>query len=285
MLVIFAAFKKEAIDLIKLLKFKKTLKNKRTVIYDGLVENKRIVICITGMGKSNSLFAVKQVIEMNLEDPVFIIQGVSGTVIENINIGDLIFYESIKNLEQFPGEIMQKGNDSYPSDTQKPDENVCKYAGGIENIDIVYPILNIDFDLLKTRWEVSKNNPRLLKFSGGLVSYVVTDAMEKNVLNKLYGIEAIDMESYFIADAALNSQIPVICIRSVSDNLSEPISKLITQFSSGNLCFKFIFLIKLIFSRTKIRSISESYKNINIACRSLNQFVKKVLLPYFGYKL
>jgi len=266
MLVIFAAFKKEAIDLIKLLKFKKTLKNKSAVIYDGLIENKRMIICITGMGKSNSLFAVKQVIAMNLENPVFIIQGVSGAVIENINIGDLIFYESIKNLEQFQAKTQLNGND-------------------FKEVKSASKILNIDFDLLKTRWEAGKKCHRLLKFSGGLVSYVVTDATEKNILNKLYGIEAIDMESYFIADAALNSQIPFICIRSVSDNLSEPISKLITRFSSGNLCYKFNFLIKLIFSRRKIKSIAHSYKNINIACRSLNQFVKKILLPYFGYKL
>jgi len=26
-----------------------------------------------------------------------------------------------------------------------------------------------------------------------------------------------------------------------------------------------------------------SAKNINIACRNLNHFIKKIMLPYFGY--
>jgi len=312
MLVIFSAFKKEAIDLIKLLEFKKTLKAKRAVIYDGIIKNKRVIICITGMGKSNSLFAAKQVIEMNLSNPVFIIQGVSGAVAQNIDICDLIFYESIKNLEQYQPERQSGENDSCIPDTRKQDLNKSKHTGEKKNNHVVYlplgkilkktgsdshplsdfkeiesalKLLNINFDLLKTKWEANMKSSRILKSSGGLVSYVVTDSMEKSVLNELYGIEAIDMESYFIADDAIGRQIPVICIRSISDNITEPISEIIIRFGSGNSCFKFKILINLIFSRSKIISIIDSYKNINIACRSLNQFVKKILLPYLGYEL
>ncbi|MCX6347513.1 MAG: hypothetical protein NTZ89_06245 [Actinobacteria bacterium] len=60
MLVFFAAFKKEAVDLLKTIKLKKIIKIKSTVIYDGTIKNKRIIICIMGMGKYNSLFAVAE---------------------------------------------------------------------------------------------------------------------------------------------------------------------------------------------------------------------------------
>src|SRR5680860_629199 len=101
MLVLFAAFKKEAAGLLKIIESKKIIKINSTVIYDGTIKNKRIVICITGIGKSNSLFAISQIIKMNLENPVFIIQGVSGALVDNLSIGDLVIYESIKNLEKF----------------------------------------------------------------------------------------------------------------------------------------------------------------------------------------
>jgi nucleoside phosphorylase len=316
MIVIFAAFKKEAIDLLKLLKLKKIIKNRSAVIYDGTVKNKRIIICITGMGKLNSLFAARQIIEMNLDNPVFIIQGISGALVDNLNIGDLIFYESIKNLEKF--QITKKIQDSKDYSPYSQNQNILngnkvKHTAEMKNNESIlylpygerlteakiknYSFSNMEevkadaeiiyenFDLLKNKWEAVTKDFRILKAYGCLVSYVVTDCGEKNALNKLYGVEAVDMESYFIAGIAINNKIPVICIRSISDNPGEPIPELIVRFSSGNFYFRVKCLIEIIFSKTKIRSIVSSSKNINIACRNLNQFIKKILLPYFGYEL
>ncbi|MCX6347514.1 MAG: hypothetical protein NTZ89_06250 [Actinobacteria bacterium] len=154
-----------------------------------------------------------------------------------------------------------------------------------------FEVINGNFDSIKKKWEGSAKNLRILKASGGLVSYVsglvsyvVTDSMEKDVLNKLQGVEAIDMESYYIADNAINNGIPVICIRSISDNRIEPIPELIIRFKNGNFYCKLSCLIELIFSKTKARSMIVSAKNITKACRNLNHFIKKIILPYFGYE-
>ncbi len=316
MLVIFAAFKKEALNLIKLLKSKKTVKNKNTIIYDGSIKNKRVIICITGMGKSNSLFAAGQIIKMKLDNPVFMIQGISGALLDNFKIGDLVFYESIKNLEQFRAQRYAGENSSYNPDVQKQtrinenddgyDERIqssddilyLPYGGSIKNIgmnrhylsdlkesDAIDKIMGANLDLLKDKWELIIKDSRIFRSIGGLVSYVVTDFKEKNVLNRLHDVEVIDMESYYIADTAIRNSIPVICIRSISDNFSKPIPESIIGFNSGNIYFKFKCLINVIFSNQEKRSIIRSYKNINIACRNLNLFIEKILLPYFGYKL
>jgi nucleoside phosphorylase len=315
MLVFFAAFKKEAVDLLKTIKLKKIIKIKSTVIYDGTIKNKRIIICIMGMGKYNSLFAVSQIIKMNLENPVFIIQGISGALVDNLNIGDLVVYESIKNLEKFQISKKVRGNKDCSPNAQK--DNLVK-GGGVkhpailqsnENIlclshrerltDIkinnyhlsdlsetkaAFEVINGNFDSIKKKWEGSAKNLRILKASGGLVSYVVTDRTEKAALNKIHGVEAIDMESYYIADNAINNGIPVICIRSISDNRIEPIPELIIRFKNGNFYCKLSCLIELIFSKTKARSMIVSAKNITKACRNLNHFIKKIILPYFGYE-
>ena len=314
MLVIFAAFKKEAIDLLKLLKLKKIKKNKSAAIYDGTIKNKRIIICITGMGKSNSTFAARQIIKMNLDNPVFIIQGISGAVSDNLNIGDLIVYESIKSLEEFQNikkvqenkayspydQILNMPNDNeikYDSEMEN-DENILYlpygeksadikinnyYLSDLEEIKAAGEIINGNLDLLKNKLEVMDKDLRILKVSGGLVSYVITDFMQKDVLNKIHGVEAVDMESYYIADLAINNRIPVICIRSISDSPGEPIPELIVRFNTGNFYCKLKCLIELIFSKTKIRSMYNGLKNINTACRNLNHFIKKIILPYFGY--
>ena len=314
MLVIFAAFKKEAADLLKTIKLKKIIKIKNTVIYDGAINNKRIIICIMGMGKSNSLSAVAHMLEINLENPVFIIQGISGALVDNLNIGDLVVYESIKNLEKFQIAKEVPGNKNYSHDDQKinlANDTVLKHSAvihGDENIlnlsyeersaDILinnndlpdlneakaaFEAINRNFGSLKNKWEESAKNLKIIKASGGLVSYVVIDRTEKDVLNKIHGIEAIDMESYYIAENAINNGIPVICIRSISDSLIEPIPELIIKFKKGNLFCKLSCLIELIFSRTKTRSMIASAKNISKACSNLNYFIKKILLPYFGY--
>jgi len=268
------------------------------------------------MGKSNSLFAAGQIIKMKLDNPVFIVQGISGALLDNFKIGDLVFYESIKNLEQFRAQKNAGENSSCNTDVQKQNrinENDAgygermhgsndilhlPYGGGIKNIgmnhhylpdfkenDAVNKIMGVDFDLLKDKWEVIIKDSRIFKSIGGLVSYVVTNFTEKNVLNRLYGVEAIDMESYYIADAAIKNGIPIICIRSISDNFSEPIPESIIGFNSGSIYFKFKCIINVIFSNQETRSIIRGYKNINIACRNLNLFIEKILLPYFGYVL
>ncbi|MHB1346884.1 MAG: 5'-methylthioadenosine/S-adenosylhomocysteine nucleosidase family protein, partial [Candidatus Humimicrobiaceae bacterium] len=266
MLVFFAAFKKEAIDLIRMLESRKTVKFKKTVIYDGTIRNKRAVICIMGMGKSNSLYALRKILKMKLENPVFVIQGISGAVADHLKIGDVVIYETVKNIEKF-----ETSNNADIPTCSVPDIEEIKFDSGV-----------INFDSLKSSWESYDKDLRILKSSGGLVPHVVTDQREKLFLNKSYSVEAIDMESYYIADIAKDNKIPVICVRSISDSLGEPISELIVRFGSGGFCIKIKCLISALFSRSETRSIISSYKNIDISCRNLNLFVKKVLLPYFG---
>jgi nucleoside phosphorylase len=316
MLVVFAAFKKEAAGLLKLINCQKIKKMGETIIYDGEINSKRIIVCITGMGKSNSLNGVKKIIEMDLANPLFLIQGVSGALIENMKIGDLIIYESIQNLEQIQISKNKKNKNvnekalleqTTNTETAKAGNELNKIWGLSQNIKLtgneinsyfnifnweeietITEINNDDFSFLKNIEKNNIGNFNIFKSSGAIVSSVVTDLIDKKALNQLFGAEAVDMESYYIADIARNNGIPVACVRSVSDNLMEGVPDFFNDFESNNknkYLKKIFILFKIIFSKSKIKSAYRTLKNINIASKNLNDFVAKIVLPSFDYKL
>ncbi|MEI7616071.1 MAG: hypothetical protein WCJ54_05090, partial [Actinomycetota bacterium] len=147
-----------------------------------------------------------------------------------------------------------------------------------------FEALNGNFELLKNKWESNSKQLNLFMVSGGLVSYIVTDPADMDILNKIQGVEAIDMESYYIADNAIENDISVLCVRSISDSPDEPIPELIIRFKNGGIYTRLCCLLELIFSRTKALSVIRSLKNMTKACRNLNQFVLETILPYFGYE-
>lgn len=316
MLVVFAAFKKEAAGLLKLINCQKIKKIGETIIYDGEINSKRIIVCITGMGKSNSLNGVKKIIEMDLANPLFLIQGTSGALIENMKIGDLIIYESIQNLEQIQISKNKKNKNvnekalleqTTNTETAKAGNELNKIWGLSQNIKLtgneinsyfnifnweeietITEINNDDFSFLKNIEKNNIGNFNIFKSSGAIVSSVVTDLIDKKALNQLFGAEAVDMESYYIADIARNNGIPVACVRSVSDNLMEGVPDFFNDFESNNknkYLKKIFILFKIIFSKSKIKSAYRTLKNINIASKNLNDFVAKIVLPSFDYKL
>lgn len=316
MLVVFATFKKEAAGLLKLINCQKIKKMGETIIYDGEINSKRIIVCITGMGKSNSLNGVKKIIEMDLANPLFLIQGTSGALIENMKIGDLIIYESIQNLEQIQISKNKKNKNvnekalleqTTNTETAKAGNELNKIWGLSQNIKLtgneinsyfnifnweeietITEINNDDFSFLKNIEKNNIGNFNIFKSSGAIVSSVVTDIIDKKALNQLFGAEAVDMESYYIADIARNNGIPVACVRSVSDNLMEGVPDFFNDFESNNknkYLKKIFILFKIIFSKSKIKSAYRTLKNINIASKNLNDFVAKIVLPSFDYKL
>lgn len=316
MLVVFAAFKKEAAGLLKLINCQKIKKMGETIIYDGEINSKRIIVCVTGMGKLNSLNGVKKIIEMDLANPLFLIQGVSGALIENMKIGDLIIYESIQNLEQIQISKNKKNKNvnekalleqTTNTETAKAGNELNKIWGLSQNIKLtgneinsyfnifnweeietITEINNDDFSFLKNIEKNNIGNFNIFKSSGAIVSSVVTDLIDKKALNQLFGAEAVDMESYYIADIARNNGIPVACVRSVSDNLMEGVPDFFNDFESNNknkYLKKIFILFKIIFSKSKIKSAYRTLKNINIASKNLNDFVAKIVLPSFDYKL
>ena len=99
MIIIFAAFKKEAESLLKLINCQKIIKDGNTIIYFGKIYNKKIIICITGIGKLNAVKGANKIIqmitEMKLDNPIFLIQGISSALVENLKIGDLIIFFNI----------------------------------------------------------------------------------------------------------------------------------------------------------------------------------------------
>jgi hypothetical protein len=125
---------------------------------------------------------------------------------------------------------------------------------------------------------------RIFRAAGGAVSHVVIKNQEKDFFNKIYNVEAVDMESYYIAAASAANRIPVICVRSISDNIEKTIPEFMLEFNTVSFFGKIAWLIKVLFSRKKTRELIQAYKNINEACMNLSRFSRSVLLPFFGYR-
>ena len=442
-LIIFAAFKNEVKDLLNLIRLKNFIKDDETIIYDGEINGKDIIICITGIGKLNAIKSVNKILELiniknknllqinnktqtqiqaqtqdqfkyqdhscnqsqnhnqnqifynnqnqkqnknqnynqnedqsqsqiknlaqiqsqskiqnlaqiqndNKDNVVFLIQGISGALVENLKIGNLVFYDSILNLENLsqisnvyniynkvenPSENYDKFNKIWGTpiknnlnsknnlDVKNQNDlknyfnalnskkieviteiNDKKYLGFINSIiksNNSADIKSNNYVDIKSNNYADKNlaaNPinlnnetyKISTVCAGLVPNIIRSYEDKINLNKLFGIDVIDMESFYIADIALKNNIPVVCIKSISDDLFEniheyfsgsPIPKTKKSKLVGRL--KKIFkLIKIIFIPSELKSFLKTLKNINIACKNLNNFVIEIVLPYFGY--
>jgi len=314
MLVIFAAFKNEVNGLLKSMSRKKNVKNFKSRIYTGEIFNHEIIVVITGMGKLNAAIGVNDIILMNLTDPVFLIQGISGALVENLKIGDLVIYETIKNIEIPVGDHIRLNslNDTVcikqsiklqanENEFKKEDEDFKnlrlkavlenKRSGShtdgfnLEEIKLIKEINNSGPDVQVNIKDnaISDTNINVLKIPGATVPSVVTSYADKITLNKAYGVEAIDMESFYIADAAIKKGIPVICIRSISDNLIESIPGFFAESDRNGIFKRFMFLLKVLFSRSKAKSVLKTIKNINLANKNLNVYILKTVLPFLGY--
>lgn len=265
MLVVFAAFKNEISGLLKLMNRKVSIRDKKCEIITGEIFNKEIIICITGIGKTNASMAAEKILAMNLSNPVFLIQGISGALTEKFKIGDVVIYKSIQNLEKI-------FFDNYLNIFNR------------NEIEIITEVNNLELEFLEDFEKNIYGNFNILKTSGAVVPEVVTHPGDKKNINESFGIETIDMESFYIAVIAKRQNIPVICIRAISDNLSEGVPEFFLDFGSSNFFKKFLFLFKIIFSGSKIKSACRILKNINTANKNLNVFIINTVLPSQGYK-
>ncbi|MCL5072723.1 MAG: hypothetical protein M1308_17795, partial [Actinobacteria bacterium] len=204
MILILGALKFEVSSILKKMKNIKILASGSIPAYEGLINGKKILLVVTGMGKKNAETAAGFIKEyrfnsdnvQNKNEPIkkIIIAGVSGALHRNFLIGDIVICKSVYFVHQ---------------------------AGSKTAADESMPVLCKSIQVEDPQ---PGNCP---VYCGNLltVSNIVTDNNTKESLNSRFDADAVDMESYWLLQFLETLKIPVICIRSISDNMKYDLSK------------------------------------------------------------
>lgn len=170
------------------------LKNKRDIFdktfYIGSINKKEVVIVKSNVGKVNSARSAQMLID-NFDIKIVINIGTSGSVDNNLNIGDVVVAD---RLYQYDFDVTAFG----------------RKLGEIENIgECIYTNKNI----------LNKISKDLIV--GGIASgdKFITRMEDKTFIRDKFNVMCIEMEGASIAQVCYLSNIPFLVIRSVTDKL------------------------------------------------------------------
>lgn len=172
--------------------FELELKNETLSIYEGTYENKKIVLCLSGIGKVNAASTTQYLID-TYHPNVIINSGCAGSLTEKVKVLDTIIADYVTYHDFSPIRIME---------ACVPDNGLVKTDNNM--------IKDIEKILLK-------NN---IKYHiGGICSgdcFVTSSEMRDNIYSRTNCL-AVDMESASIGHISKKNNVPFIIIRSISD--------------------------------------------------------------------
>lgn len=172
--------------------FNLTKVNEQLNIFEGTYENKKIILCLSGIGKVNAAITTQYLIDTYKPDYI-INSGCAGSLTEKVKVLDTILVNFACYHDFTPIRIM---------------ESCVPDCGKIE----------IDKNLLNKAQEILKNE-NIKYHIGGITSgdcFVTSSEMRDDIYNRTNCL-AVDMESASIGHTAKKNQIPFLIIRSISD--------------------------------------------------------------------
>ncbi len=253
MLIIFGALKIEIAAALDLLETASISKAGGIILHKGTINHKNVIVVITGMGKLNAQKAVGLVIEKYLkqrhlprssvhggkEDINILAAGFCGSTSKRLKAGDIVFYNSIKKI----------GYSDASGFKSKAALSLKSY---------------------KITGSEPLNGPATV-VTGGTVPHIITLPQEKKIIGSELGVEAIDLESYWIGKKILSCGLPFYCVRSVSDALEDRLPGYFGIFSKPGIFFRIIrSCFFSIISPRELRSNILTLKNIKKARSSLD---------------
>jgi nucleoside phosphorylase len=256
MLIIFGALKIELNNIIQSSRIKEKIRVNGVCIYSGILEDRDAIIVQTGMGRENALKAVDILFtqkEVRKTGSInVLITGFCGASRTGLEVGDLVAYKRVMDLTRI-GNIKEKVQRQKPSTYVKLDRGHT----GLEKKGIK-PVIC------------------------GCTDHIVSTPEEKRIIFSKYGVEVIDMESYWLIRELLRNGISrnrIFCIRSVSDDSKQ---KLPHYFSTNNILrtiggsIKSFFLS--IFSREERNANIHALNSIKKAKSKLDMGILKTLV-------
>ena len=172
--------------------FELELKNETLSIYEGNYENKKIVLCLSGIGKVNAASTTQYLID-TYKPNIIINSGCAGSLTENVEVLDTIIADYVTYHDFSPIRIMEA---CVPDNgSVKTDNNIIK------NIEKILLENNIKYHI------------------GGICSgdcFVTSSEMRDDIYSRTNCL-AVDMESASIGHISKKNNVPFVIIRSISD--------------------------------------------------------------------
>lgn len=168
------------------------LTNETLNIFEGNYENKKIVLCLSGIGKVNAAATTQYLID-KYQPNIIINSGCAGSLIEDVKVLDTIIANYVTYHDFSPIRIME---------TCVPDNGLVKTEENIiRSLEIILKENNIKYHI------------------GGIASgdcFVTSSEMRDDIYLRTKCL-AVDMESASIGHISKKNNIPFIIIRSISD--------------------------------------------------------------------
>ena len=187
---IIAAMDKEIKKYQEIFDLEKT--NKLLDIYEGNYQDKKIVLCLSGIGKVNSAATTQYLID-KYNPSIIINSGCAGSLTENVKVLDTIVASFVTYHDFSPIRIME---------SCVPDNGLVK-----TDIDIIEKV------------ETLLKEENIKYHIGGIASgdcFVTSSNMRDDIYSKTNCL-AVDMESASIGHISKKNNVPFIIIRSISD--------------------------------------------------------------------
>lgn len=172
--------------------FDLTKTNDQLNIFEGNYEDKRIILCLSGIGKVNAAITTQYLIDTYHPDYI-INSGCAGSLVESVKVLDTILVDCACYHDFTPIRIMES---CVPDNGKiKSDEKLLNKARKIlDKKEITYHIGSIT--------------------SGDC--FVTSSEMRDDIYSRTNSL-AVDMESASIGHTAKKNQVPFLIIRSISD--------------------------------------------------------------------
>ena len=177
--------------------------------YEGTIQNKKIIILLSGVGVINASSALTTAL-LEYNPSIIINYGIAGAMSKNIHTKDIMIGTTVSNINSYRTSILSEGEGTNPNNWE-----LLTFLSGQPDRYIEY---SSDKELLEVTKEIEYNNGNIIygKIGSG-------DAWNREVdrilyLNKEYEIICEDMESIAIYQLANNFNIKVISIKIISDN-------------------------------------------------------------------
>ncbi len=259
MLIVFGALKIELIPILRSIHIYNIRKTGKTVIYKGFKGSRPVTIIKTGMGTKNAKEAAEffkenysKYIKSGSVGPCdnteILMIGFCGAAARDIEVGDAVIYNSIKNI----GYSNKKGFFLNGSLELKKDKSVKLLI---------------------------KNDP--LYATGGSFPEVITAPAIKKRLNSEFGIQAIDMESYWIGETVCGMDLPFSCIRVVSDGAEDILPAYFGSTAGIKMAINIMLsFLRSIFYRKEFMANKRALKNLKKANLKLAEVSARLISSY-----